>query len=546
MSEILTERPSSSDPAGIACRIGARGVSRSFGPVQANVDVTLQVRPGTVHAVVGENGAGKSTLMRMLYGLDTPDAGAIIVNDGEVSLSSPRAAIARGIGLVQQELAIIPDLTLLENLVLGEEPRRGMRIDWKRAAERAEELSASVGVAIEWGADAAHTSIAIQQQVEILRLVYRGADVLILDEPTAALAPAQADELLRLLGSLRDAGRTIIFISHKLDEVIGVADYITVLRAGRTVIEIARGEIEQEGLAALVVGDSELATVEAVRGTPGEVVFVASALSADDDRGVKRVEDVGFEVRAGEILGIAAVAGNGQEELAEVLIGIRRASSGTIDVNSRSLGRASVRARRRAGMAYVSADRKHEGLALTLSLRDNVIATPGITGLSSGGWLRGSAVASRVGHVLSRAAVRFGASSDPASSLSGGNQQRVVIGRETASGPLVLIASQPTRGVDVRGITYIHQLLRQARDDGAAVVLFSEELDELRELSDRILVLHRGRVAGELGAGATRAAIGQLMLGQSESLNRCERKDKDTERRQLRRSPLRSHRTRHR
>ncbi|MET4782965.1 ABC transporter ATP-binding protein [Glaciihabitans sp. UYNi722] len=516
MSAIVTKRSSGSGPAGVSCRIGARGVSRSFGTVRANVDVTLQVRPSTIHAVVGENGAGKSTLMRMLYGLDFPDQGSIIVNDEPVSLASPREAIARGIGLVQQELAIIPELTLLENLVLGDEPKSGVRIDWKKAAARAAELSASVGVNIEWGANAAHTSIAVQQQVEILRLVYRGADVLILDEPTAVLAPAQADELLRLLSSLRDAGRTVIFISHKLDEVIGVADYITVLRSGRTVAENVRGEIDRDGLAALIIGDSDLPITTVSHGIPGDVVLVAAGLSANDDRGIRRVENVGFRVRAGEILGIAAVAGNGQEELAELLIGVRRAATGAIRVGERNVERAGVRARRRSGIAYVSADRKHEGLALGLSLRDNVIATPGISTLASAGWLRKSAVMTRVRDILTRAAVRFGSAADLASSLSGGNQQRLVIGRETASRPLVLIASQPTRGVDVRGISYIHELLRQARDNGAAIVLFSEELDELRELSDRVLVMHRGRVAGELPAGASRAEIGQLMLGDSD------------------------------
>ncbi|BDZ45285.1 ABC transporter ATP-binding protein [Naasia aerilata] len=514
MSTPSADRIPSPDPAPVGCRIGARGISRSFGPVQANVDVTLTVRAGTVHAVVGENGAGKSTLMRMLYGLDQPDAGSVVVDDELVALGSPRAAIERRIGLVQQELAIIPDLTLLENLVLGQEPGVLGRIDWKAALVRARELSASVGVEIEWTADAARASIAIQQQVEILRLVYRGADVLILDEPTAVLAPAQADELLRLLSSLRDAGRTIIFISHKLDEVLGVADRITVLRAGRTVAEMVRGETDRRGLAALIVGDdSELVESTTARGVPGGVVLTARGLGAKDDRGIARLEDVGFEARSGEILGIAAVAGNGQEELAEVLIGIRAVSSGDLALDGVSIARKDVRARRRAGLGYVSADRKQEGLALRLSLADNSIATPAMTSLAGAGWLRPRKVAEHVKAVLGRAAVRFGSASDPASSLSGGNQQRVVLGRETIGEPRVLVASQPTRGVDVRGIGYIHELLRQARDAGAAVVLFSEELDELRELSDRILVLHRGRVAGVLGPDSSRSEIGALMLG---------------------------------
>jgi simple sugar transport system ATP-binding protein len=512
MSTPLTERRSSPDPA-VACRIGARGISRSFGPVRANVDVDLTVRPATVHAVVGENGAGKSTLMRMLYGLDQPDTGTVVVDDEPVVLTGPRAAISRRIGLVQQELAIIPELTLLENLVLGEEPATLGRIDWKVATARAQELSASVGVQIDWNADASRTSIAIQQQVEILRLVYRGADVLILDEPTAVLAPAQATELLRLLSSLRDDGRTIIFISHKLDEVIDVADAITVLRSGRTITERARGEIDRGGLAALIIGDSDQVEDAPTRATPGATVLAVDAVSAQDDRGVPRLEGVGFEVRAGEILGIAAVAGNGQEELAEVLIGLRAVTGGSIALEGRPVVKLGVRGRRRAGIGYVSADRKHEGLAIGLSLADNSIATPALGDLARFGWLRPRVVADHVRAVLDRAAVRYGSASDPASSLSGGNQQRVVIGRETINRPRVLVASQPTRGVDVRGIGYIHGLLRTARDEGAAIVLFSEELDELRALSDRILVLHRGRVVGLLPAGSSRAEIGALMLG---------------------------------
>ena len=515
MRSSTTDSVSYPDSADVFCRIGARGVSRSFGPVRANIEVDLVVSPGTVHAVVGENGAGKSTLMRMLYGLDQPDSGSILVDDKVVKLSSPRAAIERRIGLVQQELAIIPELTLLENLVLGEERARLGRIDWKAALAQARNLSTKVNVEIDWHAEASRVSIAIQQQVEILRLVYRGADVLILDEPTAALAPAQADELFALMRSLRDAGRTLIFISHKLDEVVAVADAITVLRSGRTIAEMKRGEIDRDGLAAMIIGDSDPVESTSERGEPGAVVIDVQDLNASDDRGIHRLAGVGFEVRSGEILGVAAVAGNGQEELAEVLVGIRRASSGILTMNGTPLDGMTIRARRQAGVSYVSADRKHEGLALQLSLAHNAVAMPLLSSLSLIGWLRPKAVAAHVKAVLERAAVRFGTSADPASSLSGGNQQRVVLGRETIGNPRVLIASQPTRGVDVRGISFIHLLIRRARNGGAAVVLFSEELDELIELSDRIIVLHGGHVVGELPGASTRAEVGALMLGQS-------------------------------
>lgn len=496
------------------CRIGARGVSRHFGPVRACADVTLEVRPGTVHAVVGENGAGKSTLMKILYGLEQPDGGTVVIDDEATSLSGPRHALDRGIGIVQQELAIIPELSLLENLTLGAEPATAGKIRWGDVREAARELEQSVGVSIDWESDAAHAPVSVQQQVEILRLIYRGADVLILDEPTAALAPQQADELLVLLGSLRDEGRTIIFISHKLDEVIGVADRITVLRSGRTVGDFQRGELDRNGLASLIIGDGEVLHSAPRSSDPGEVVLKASQLSARDDRGIPRLFDVDLSVRAGEIVGVAAVAGNGQEELAEALIGIRLAE-GEVELDGKPLP-PTVRERRRAGMAYVSSDRKHEGLALTLSLSDNAIATPQATGLGRWGLLRSSAVKERTHAVLKRAEARHGSFDAPVSGLSGGNQQRVVLGRETLGNARVVIASQPTRGVDVRGIGHIHELLRRARDEGVAILLFSEELNELRELSDRIVVLHAGRLAGELPGGADRSQIGALMLGRTE------------------------------
>lgn len=497
-----------------ACRIGADHVSRSFGPVRANSNISLEVAAGTVHAIVGENGAGKSTLMKLLYGLDRPDEGSVLVDGAPVYLTGPRDAIARGIGLVQQELSIIPELSLLENLILGAEPLRAGRIDWKSARESATELAEQVGVNIDWSTSATHTPVAIQQQVEILRLVHAGADVLILDEPTAVLAPAQATELLRLLRRLRDDGRTILFISHKLDEVIEVADHISVLRSGEIVGDFARGDIDREGLTRLIIGDGGVISTTLRRGEPGAVALTVDGLSVHDDRGIQRVFDVDLSVRSSEIVGVAAVAGNGQEELAEAIVGVRR-SAGSVQLGARPLT-GSVRRRRRAGMAYVSADRKIEGLAVDMTITDNAIAGVELTDLARFGVLVPARVRARVNAVLERAAVRYSSPRNPISALSGGNQQRVVLGRETLRAPLALVASQPTRGVDVRGIGFIHELLRGARAQGAAILLFSEELDELRELSDRIVVLHQGRIVGELGSDATRGEIGALMLGRTQ------------------------------
>ncbi|KAM9865120.1 Galactose/methyl galactoside import ATP-binding protein MglA [Leucobacter aridicollis] len=494
-------------------RIEARGIARSFGPVRANRNVSLAAHRGQVLAVIGENGAGKSTLMKMLYGLDRPDEGTILIDGEPVRLSSARDAIRRGIGLVQQELAIVPDLTLLENLVLGSEPMSAGRIDWARARREAEVLAESVGTDINWDLQAAHAPIAIQQQVEILRLIGRGADLLILDEPTAVLAPVQAAQLLDLLRRLVADGKTVIFISHKLGEVLRVADEITVLRAGITEPAIPRADATIEGLATLIMGGEAAPSDAGTPGVPREVVLACSGLTATDDRGIERLSGVDLEVRAGEILGVAAVSGNGQDELAEALIGLRRLAAGSISLRGTNVTRTSVRARRKAGFGYVSADRKHEGLALELSIAENAIASPSLTALTRGGWFSPTRVKAAISSVLTTGAVRYGSEKDPISSLSGGNQQRVVIARELRDRPEVLVASQPTRGVDIRGIAFIHEQLRQARDAGSAVVLFSEELDEIQALADRILVLHQGRVVGELGRDADRVVLGKLMLG---------------------------------
>ncbi|GAA1318013.1 ABC transporter ATP-binding protein [Leucobacter albus] len=494
-------------------RIEARRVARSFGPVRANRDVSLTAYRGQVLAVIGENGAGKSTLMKMLYGLDQPDEGQIFIDGEPVRLTSARDAIKRGIGLVQQELAIVPELSLLENLVLGNEPIAGGRIDWKRARREAAVLAESVGTEIDWEVQAAHAPIAIQQQVEILRLIGRGADLLILDEPTAVLAPAQATQLLDLLRRLVDDGKTVIFISHKLGEVMRVADAITVLRSGETEPPMPRAEATTEGLAQLIMGGAAQPDATVTAGSPGEIVLECRGLAASDDRGTERLAGVDFAVRAGEIVGIAAVSGNGQDELAETLIGLRRPSRGSVSLRGAKLTRVSARVRRRAGFGYVSADRKHEGLALDLSIAVNAIAGPALGALTRAGWFVPARVREAVSSVLTTGAVRYGSEKDPIASLSGGNQQRVVIARELRERPEVLVASQPTRGVDIRGIAFIHQQLLAARDAGSAVVLFSEELDEIQALADRILVLHQGQIVGELGRDADRVVLGKLMLG---------------------------------
>lgn len=495
-------------------QIGARGLTRRFGPVIANDSVDLSVSRGTIHSIVGENGAGKSTLMRILYGLDRPDEGTVVVEGQPVKLSGPDDGLRRGIGMVHQELAVVPELTLLENLVLGQEPARGGVIDWARARRQAEQLQADTGVTLDWARRAADAPISSLQRLEILRLLYRGVDTLILDEPTAVLAPAQVEELFGLLQRLRDHGRTVIFISHKLDEVIRISEQVTVMRGGRVVQTVASRDATSTQLADWMIGGAVETVEYRAVGQPGEAVLRVEDLATRDDRGISRLAGVSFDVRAGEILGVAGVAGNGQDELVECLVGLRRTTDGRVDLAGRKITRENVAQRRRHGLSYISADRADEGLAVGASLWDNTLAgfhrDPRFT---RAGWLRFNRVANLLSRILDDYDVRRGSVSQPVRHLSGGNQQRLVVGRELEQAPNLLIAAHPTRGVDVKGIAFVHEQLLRLRNEGAGVLLISEELDELLNLADRIIVLLGGRVNGELpGDPDSRTRLGQLML----------------------------------
>jgi ABC-type uncharacterized transport system ATPase subunit len=499
--------------ASVRIRLGARDVTRRFGPVVANDAVSFEVAPGSIHARVGENGAGKTTLMRMLFGLDQPDAGTVVIDDAPVRLGGPADAARRGIGMVHQELKLVGELTLLENLILGREPRRRGRIDWRAARRSAEELGGRTGVELDWDQPADRTPVAARQRLEILRLLYREADVLILDEPSAVLAPAQVDDLLRLLKGLRATGHTIIFISHKLREVFELADTVTVLRGGRMAGTLPTDEADPDQLVRLMVGGD----VAAVRAQPaarvGEAVLGARELVARDARGRDRLRGVTLDVRAGEIVGVAGVAGNGQDELVECLVGLDRPAAGRVELDGADVTRAPVATRRRAGLGYVPADRRRDGLSVQSSVAENVLAgSQRRADVSRNGWLRRGAAARLAEAVVERYRVRCGDVDVPAGTLSGGNQQRLILGRELLREPRVLVAAQPTRGVDVAGAAYIREQLIALRDRGVGVLLVSEELDELVALSDRIVVLFGGRVAGELpGPVRDLQALGRLM-----------------------------------
>ena len=497
-----------------AIRIGARGITRRFGSLTANDDVTLGIAPGSIHAIVGENGAGKTTLMRMLQGLDRPDAGSVVARRRARASRRPGGRGPPRIGMVHQELNLVPELTLLENLVLGHEPMRRGAIDWRAAHDAGARLVDETGLEVDWGQPAAAASLVARQRLEILRLLHRDADVLILDEPTAALAPPQVAELLKLLRRLRDGGRTVVFISHKLGEVLDIADRVTVLRRGRVTGGAPAGELDETQLVRLMVGED----VPAVRARPraargGEPLLLVDRLEADDDLRLRRLRGVSLEVRAGEVLGVAGVAGNGQDELVDCLIGLRRPAAGRIELLGQDVTRSPIADRRRIGLAFIPADRRADGLAIDASVTDNVVAgAQRSEALVRDGWFRRGSRQRRARSVVEAFDVRCAGLDAPAGSMSGGNQQRLILGRELAGEPRVVIASQPTRGVDVKGAAAIREQLVALRDRDAAVVLVSEELDELVALSDRIAVLADGMVAGVVdGPVDDLTELGRLM-----------------------------------
>ena len=480
-------------------RIGARDLTRRFGDVVANDAVDLAVARGTIHALVGENGAGKTTLMRMLYGLDQPDSGSVLVDDAPVRLSGPADATRRGIGMVHQEFKVAPDLTLLENLILGREPVRRGRLDRTAARARAEALETGAGVALDWDRRAAEASVATLQRLEILRLLHWEADVLILDEPTAVLAPPQVADLLALLGRLRDGGRTVVFISHKLQEVLDIAESVTVMRGGRTVGTVAAAAADPDRLVRMMVGDSVPVVKVTGESHAGRPLLELRAVGVRDRTGRDRLRDVSLTVAEREVVGVAGVAGNGQDELVECVVGLRRPGTGSVVFAGDDVTGDDVAARLGRGIGYIPADRRRDGLSLSSSLRDNAIAgAQRSEALSRRSWFRPGAATRWARRIVEAYRVRAGSLDAPAASLSGGNQQRLILGRSVARDPAVLVAAQPTRGVDVRGAGYIREQLLALRERGSGVLLISEELDELVALSDRIIVLAGGAIAGEV------------------------------------------------
>jgi len=495
-----------------------RGITKRFGSLVANDAIDFELAPGEVHALLGENGAGKSTLMNVLYGLYQPDAGEIRMNGKPVRISSPKDAIEAGIGMVHQHFMLIPVMTVAENVVLASEPTNGPFLDLAAARKRVLDVSNSLGLAVDPDARVEEISVGMQQRVEIVKALYRNAQILILDEPTAVLTPQEATDLFRILATLRsDMGTSVIFITHKLGEVLELADRITVLRRGRAVETVPREGATEESLARLMVGREVLLRVEKEKAHPDKPVLEVRDLHVPDDRGLEAVRGLSLDARAGEIVGIAGVDGNGQAELVEAITGLRRPTAGTITVSGRDLTRADARASLNAGIGHIPEDRHRRGLVLEFSLAENLaLRDYRRAPVSRLGILSPRRIVQKARGLLTEFDVRGGEPQTPASALSGGNQQKVVIAREVSDNPDLLVAAQPTRGLDVGAIETVHAYLRDAAASGVAILLLSEDLDEIRALADRILVMYEGEVAGELQAGAASIEeIGLLMAGGS-------------------------------
>jgi simple sugar transport system ATP-binding protein len=491
-----------------------RGITKRYPGIVANDAINLDVKRGEIHALLGENGAGKTTLMNVLYGLARPNEGRILLDGQEVQIAGPSDAIKRGISMVHQHFMLVPVLTVAENVVLGAETMaRGPFLDRREASKRIATLAAQFGFALDPDAKVGSLSVGQQQRVEILKALYRDARILVLDEPTAVLTPQETDEIFVLLRKLADDGRSIIFISHKLYEVLAIADRITVIRRGRVIGERKPQETTEAELAELMVGREVELTVDRGESHPGSPILQVEGLRVGDDRRHEVVPGATFQIRAGEILGIAGVAGNGQEELIEALIGLRRPTAGKVTLDGRDVTGVSPRAMNKAGAGYVPGDRHRFGLILGFPVHDNLILTSYYRPPFSRGMLRNdSAVLALADEQVERFDIRVTSSRAATSTLSGGNQQKVVVAREFDRPLKLLILDQPTRGLDVGSIEFIHRQIIAKRDAGTAVLLISAELDEVMEISDRIAVMYRGRIVAEMdGRTADKGRVGLMM-----------------------------------
>ncbi len=493
-----------------------RGITKRFGPLTANDNISLTVEPGQIHSLLGENGAGKTTLMNVLFGLLHPDEGEILIDGEPVAFENSGQAVRRGIGMVHQHFMLVPVFSVTENVVLGFEPTKSFdRLDYRKAREEIRALSERFKLEVDPEAIVETLPVGLQQRVEILKALSHDAELLILDEPTAVLTPQEIDSLMEIMRSLAAAGKSILFITHKLKEVKAVADVITVIRQGR-VVGTAEPTESESRLASLMVGREVELTVQKTPYQPGEEVLEVRDLVVLDDRGLVKVNGVSLDVRAAEVLALAGVQGNGQTELVEALVGMRPVVSGTITLRGRDITHATPREALDAGLGHIPEDRQRDGLVMSMSVADNlVLNTPRRAPYARRGTRNLAAVNEHAERLVRDFDIRTTSIQAPASSLSGGNQQKVIVARELSRDLEVLIASQPTRGLDVGSIEYVHRQIIEHRNQGGGALIVSSELDEVLALGDRIAVMYEGKISGVVEPTTSREAIGLLMAGSS-------------------------------
>jgi len=493
-----------------------RGITKRFPGVIANDDVNLTVERGEIVALLGENGAGKTTLMNMVCGLYTPDEGEILVDGTTLPFSSPADAIDAGIGMVHQHFMLVPVFTVAENVILGNEPSGPTGwLDRKKAERAVTEISDQFNLRVDPEAMVEDLPVGVQQRVEIIKVLHRQAEYLVFDEPTAVLTPPEVEEFFQILNGLRDENKGIVFISHKLGEALELADRIVVMRNGKTVAEVLPSDVDETQLAELMVGRPVSLTVDKTEAEPSDVVLEVQGLAVRDDREQMTVKDISFQVRSGEIVGIAGVQGNGQSELVESLTGLRPAATGSIRIGDRDTTDASPRHVHDEGVAHVPEDRQHMGLIMEFPVYENMVLDSYHQEPYSGRvQMRWHEARRASEELVEQYDVRTPSVDAPVATLSGGNQQKVIVAREFARDTRLVIASQPTRGIDVGSIEYIHSRIVEERDAGSAVLIVSSELEEVMALADRIIVMHAGRIAGEFDAAtATTTELGLAMLG---------------------------------
>ena len=495
--------------------IEMREITKKFGDFVANDKINLQLRKGEIHALLGENGAGKSTLMNMLAGLLEPTSGDIVVNGNTVNLDSPSKAASLGIGMVHQHFMLVEAFTVVENIILGSETTKHGVLDLKKASQDILDLSKKYGLAVDPNAKVEDISVGAQQRVEILKTLYRGADILIFDEPTAVLTPAEIEELMTIMKNLANEGKSIILITHKLDEIRAVSDRVTVIRRGKSIETVEIGGATNQDLAEMMVGRSVSFKTEKGPSEPKEVVLSIENLVVNENRGVPAVKNLSLELRAGEIVGIAGIDGNGQSELIQAITGLRKVESGSIELKGKSIVGMHPRQITELSVGHVPEDRHRDGLILDMMISENIaLQTYYKEPLSKNGILNYANITSHAKKLMEEFDVRAASEFVPAAALSGGNQQKAIIAREIDRDPDLLIVSQPTRGLDVGAIEYIHKRLIEERDNGKAVLVVSFELDEILNVSDRIAVIHDGKIQGIVSPETTnKQELGILMAG---------------------------------